>query len=778
MKLTQLRQSQKLRNALPRIMMLLICLQPLLDIISYWQTELEISISLSFAPRAIIFAILFLGGLILSERKRVYYLMVAVIAAFWACHIAVCLQNGMTFSSMIHDTTYFISVLQLPITAVCMITCLKLTGEEGLDALMEGIFYSMAILMLSFVISVVTGTEPHTYPDREVGICGYCFWPNAQSAILSMSAPICIAYVVRKYKEKKLLCFAVIVLSLTVLYLHATRLSYMCLVMAGVGMALTLLITKQPKRYLIAVGLVTALFLGMITLSPMLANRNSVKEVTEKKADVSERLIDLGKLQIENGYSKVLIDANAIEQKTGMQAFALSKPLTQSTFFDVEPLNEEQLEERIEELHKPKKDKDTDKDKKPLTEKELRAQNELLKKYGSYVAYVQTLELVTSSDKLYNFYPFETARVVDLICSATRIYERYTGIEEYTGWQNAGDNWFDVFLNRSKVYGYDGKTIYQDNPWSVCTRAQAAEILSRSLPAKEFPQVVDADSVPGMKKTAPYYDAVLTLYRAGIFLDLDDGESFRPNGKIDRLTYCMWAAATVNPEFRRCDEGYSITLPEKLPQVDAAALDPALKSDAELYPYYNYFINGVVDRFGIRTTAEEYQRTEDINEVADERAWKLHYCYILMDQSTPASRWFGLEADRLLHKGYSFDVENDIHAIFLRFGWVGMILMLAFLLYFAWIILKALLCNFKQVFTLEAGAIGIAIVACLAHAYFTCGVLRRANSLYYFGVLLACAYYLVKLKQYPPLPEDDGKTKRRLFRREKPQKANVGKETT
>lgn len=776
MKHIQPRQSQKLLNILPRIMMLLILLQPLLDIISYWQTELAIPISLSFAPRAIIFAILFFGGLILSERKRVYYIMVAVIAVFWACHIAVCLQNGMTVSSMIHDTTYFISVLQLPITTVCMITCLKLTGEEGFDALFDGIFYSMAILMLSFVISVVTGTEPHTYPDREVGICGYCFWPNAQSAILSMSAPICIAYAVRKYKEKKLLCFAVIALSLTVLYLHATRLSYMCLIMTGVGMVLTMLIAKQPKRYLIAVGLVTAIFVGMITLSPMLANRSSVKKVTEKKADASERLIELGKLQIENGYSKVLIDAGVMEQKTGMQAFALSKPLTQSTFFDMEPLTEEALEEKIEALHKAKKSKAKTTNKQPQTEEELRLQNELVKQYGSYVAYVQTLELVTSSDKLYNFYPLENTRVVDLICSATRIYERYTGTEEYTGWQNAGNTWFDVFLNRSKVYGYDGKTIYQDNPWSICTRAQAAEILSRALPASEYSQVVDADSVPGMEQTAPYYDAVLMLYRAGIFFDLEDGESFRPDDEIDRLTYCLWAAAAVNPEFRRCDEGYSITLPEKLPQFDASALDPALKSDAELFPYYNYFINGVVDRFGIRTTAEEYERTTDIEEVADERAWKLHYCYILMDQSTPASRWFGLEADRLLHKGYSFDVENDIHAIFLRFGWVGMALMLAFLFYFAWVILKALIQNFKQVFTLEAGAIGIAILACLAHAYFTCGVLRRANSLYYFGVLLAGAYYLVKIKQYPPL-EDDGSEKRRLFRRKKAKKADAGKET-
>lgn len=718
-------------------MLLLIVLQPLLDIVSYWQTALAIPVSLSFAPRAIIFAILLLGGLILSERKQVYFIMVGIVAVFWTCHIAVCMKNGMTVSAMIHDTTYFISVLQLPVTTISMITCLKLTGEDGIDALFEGFFYSMLLLMVSFVISTLTGTEPHTYPDRGVGICGYCFWPNAQSAILSMSAPICIAYVIRKHPEKKLLGFVTIALCLGVLYLHATRLSYMCLMLTGAGMVVTMLITKQPKRFWIATGLVTAVFLGLITLSPMLANRTFVKAYTGQKADASERLTELGKLQIRNGYSKVLIDAGAIEQKTGMQAFALSEPLAESSFTDMEP-NTTYLE-----------DQDPDK---PLSEQDIKRieeHNALIEKNTGYVAYVQALELVTSSDKLYNFYPFANTHVVDIICSATRIYERYTGIEEYTGWENAGDTWFDVFLNRSKLYGFDGRMIYQDNPWSICTRAQAAEILYRSLPASEFPQVIDIDRVPGMDTDSPYYEAVLALYRAGIFIDLEEGENFRSQAEIDRMTYAMWASAVVNPQFRNCDEGYTLSVPEKLPTVDPASLDPELVSDATLYPFYNYFIGGVVDRFGIRTTAEEYERSTDINEIIDERAWKLHYNYILMDQSTPSSRWFGLEADRLVHKGYSYDVENDIHAIFLRFGWVGMVLMLAFLLYFAWIILKALIKNFKQVFTLEAGAIGIAILACLAHAYYTCGVLRRANSLYYFGVLLACAYYLVKVKQYP-----------------------------
>lgn len=745
-------RTDRIRRLLPRIMLLLICLQPILDIISYWQTTLEIPVSLSFVPRTLVFAFLFLGGLFLSDNKKVYGIMFGTIAVFWICHVAVCWQNGMTLDSFINDTSYFIGVLQLPITVVSMITCLKFTEEDGFEALLKGFFCSMAILMLSFVVSNLTGTEPHTYADRGVGICGYCFWPNAQSAILSMCAPICVAYILRKKQHNTPLCIAVIVLCLAVLYLHGTRLSYLCMLLTGLGMAIVLLLTKQKRHYIIALFSATAIFAAIFYLSPMFANRSFVEEYTEQKADASERLVALGVQQINNGCSQALIDEGIIEQKTGMQAFALPQPPTQSSFTDMVQVDVEKQIKKMNNIDPTGKNAFALAYAKlcVVRNTELLKYNEQTKaRYQSYVAYVQLLELVTSADKLYNYYPFATIRVVDLLASADRVYEKYTGTQELSGWENAGQNWHDIFIERSKFYGFDGKLIYQNNPWSECSRAQAAEILCRALPASEFQQVRDIDFVPGMEESAPYYDAVLTLYRAGVINDLADGEAFRPDSKINRLSYAAWLAAAVNPEFRICDAAYSLTLPEKLPTVDPATLSDVVRSDATLYPLYNYFMYGSVDRFGIRAVTEQYERSTDPEQIIDERAWKLHYCYMLMDESTPLSRLFGLEADRMVHKGFSYDAENDIHAIYLRFGWVGIVLMCSFLLYFVFIVLQALIKRPKQIFTVEAGAIGLALIAVMAHAYYTCGVLRRANSLYYFGALLAGAYYLVKIKKYP-----------------------------
>ena len=753
---TKLNRSKTVR-LLPKIMLLLICLQPVLDIVSYWQTELNIPISLSFAPRAIVFAFLFLGGLFLSGHKKAYWIMLGAVLAFWGCHLAVCLQNGMTVRGMVNDTTYYISVLQLPVTAISMITCLRLTKEEGFDALLGGFFWSLALLLLSFFISWLTQTEPHTYPDSNQGICGYCFWPNAQSAILSMCAPVSIAYILRKKPEKTFLCIPVIAASLAILYLHGTRLSYLCMLMTGIGMVIVMLIIKQKRRYVITVAVVTAVFAGVFYLSPMFLNRSFVSEYTEQKDTAADKLTRLGEMQIRNGSSKVLLDAGVTEQKTGLQAFALSEYLTQSDFTDMELGT---LEEQLDNLRNPKLEKKNDFQKEYIRVRNAAAmeiaryREQQKEKYTEYVGYVQTLGLVNSADKLYNYYPFADIRVVDILCSATVVYEQYTGTAELTDWQDAGTNWHDVFIERAKRYNYDGRTLYLDNPWTECTRAEAAELIYRMLPVSEYPPVCNVDSVPGMQKDELYYDSVLALCRAGVINDLEDGEDFRPQSNINRLSYAAWLAAAVDPAYRICDDGYTLTLPEKLPTVDPDTLDEALRSDATLFPMYNYFLYGMVDRFGIRTVAEEYERTTDTEEIINERAWKLHYCYILMDQSTPLSRLFGLEADRMLHKGYSYDVENDVHAIYLRFGWVGVALLCAFLAYFVFIVLKALIKKPKQIFTLEAGAIGIALLAVMAHAYYTCGVLRRANSLYYFGVLLACAYYLVKIKEYPQ-PDTD-----------------------
>ena len=52
-----------------------------------------------------------------------------------------------------------------------------------------------------------------------------------------------------------------------------------------------------------------------------------------------------------------------------------------------------------------------------------------------------------------------------------------------------------------------------------------------------------------------------------------------------------------------------------------------------------------------------------------------------------------------------------------------------------------------------AGAIGLALILLLVYSYCTAGVLRRPNASFYLSMVLALAYYLTRIKVYPPKEE-------------------------
>ena len=99
--------------------------------------------------------------------------------------------------------------------------------------------------------------------------------------------------------------------------------------------------------------------------------------------------------------------------------------------------------------------------------------------------------------------------------------------------------------------------------------------------------------------------------------------------------------------------------------------------------------------------------------------------------------------------GEIYDVENDFHGICFLYGWVGLAMMVAFIGYFLYLIIKCLIRDFRKYFTIEAGASGIGLCLCLVYAYFTAGVL-----------LLAVVYYLTQMRSEQPDALPDGEEKR------------------
>lgn len=482
---------------LPRLLCVLCAVQPVLDALSFWQTQL--GIGGTSVLRIVMLALIVLIGFAVSKKKKLYIILFAALGLFWAAHCYTCTKNG--YAGWQEDLANYIRVLQLPLTTVAMISCLRAQADCR-KALYRGLFYAFCIVIALQILAVVTGTEPYTYANKRIGLRGWCFWPNSQSAILTLLAPMAICYVWRRWENRFWAVAAVAVAALAMLYLHGTRLAYLCLFMTAAGLALTVLIKKIPKRYFVLFLVCCLLFACLFPISPMVRNQ-----------------------------------------------------------------------------------------------------------------------------------------------------------------QKVGDN-----------------------------GVRKQEILTSLVEESE-------------QEAAALYD-------------------------VNSKEFCV----------------------------------------ARLELAYRYFLPGLVERFGLEKTAWVFGYSEDAAVVANERTWKLNYCKLLMETSaTRLSRFFGLNVSDMVAAGLAHDCENDLHAMYYLYGYVGLGATVLFFGFFLLLILRSMLKKPKETFTWEAACLGIALIAILAHCYFTCGVLRRSNVLFYVGVILALIFKHIKdIEAQSPRKESrlkniDGK-KKTLFK--------------
>ncbi|MBQ9968464.1 MAG: O-antigen ligase family protein [Oscillospiraceae bacterium] len=183
--------------------------------------------------------------------------------------------------------------------------------------------------------------------------------------------------------------------------------------------------------------------------------------------------------------------------------------------------------------------------------------------------------------------------------------------------------------------------------------------------------------------------------------------------------------------------------PKSYPQTEA---EKALWAEA-LYDTYYYHAYDFVKIFGMERTIEHYDYTSDVAEITAQRPKKLLFGQMLMEASPASAKLFGLELQRFTVGRNNYDVENDLHGIWLLYGWVGLGALLLFIAWFLLRVIAALLRDVKTYFTIDAAGWGIALVCCLMHVYNTAGVLRRPNSSFYFAAVLAAVYHLTKKKE-------------------------------
>ena len=268
-------QNRKLYARLPLLLLIFCILQPLLDVASYAQMTAGLPNTATMIIRLLLLAACFVLGYLASERKRNYYVSVLILGLYLAGHVAACIRSG-SYQNWSEDLADQARTLLLPITALSMISCLR-RNPDCFRALCRGMLINLFLILVVEVLSTVTGTDPHTYEAKAIGVRGWFNWTSAQSANLCMLVTVAVAWCAHSLPDRPWATAAVSLAGFGMLYFFGTRLAFFCIALIGAGLTLFLLLQgKKGFRRAAAVFAAMVLFLVLYPISPMVKNRTAM----------------------------------------------------------------------------------------------------------------------------------------------------------------------------------------------------------------------------------------------------------------------------------------------------------------------------------------------------------------------------------------------------------------------------------------------------------------------------------------------------------------------
>ena len=286
-----------LQRHLPMIVLILCLAQPVMDVLSFWLDRWGLGNTITLILRFCVLVTMVVVGFCISERKRIYVIAAAALLLFTVCHGAVCCVYG--YQDPVSDLTNLVRIYQFPLTVLCFVTFVR-ENPRCVDAVKVGFTGCLGIIILVEILATVTGTDPHTYANKAVGVLGWFMTPSAQSAILTMLVPVAVTFVMERKKFHPGYTAAAGVIGFGVLYMFATRLSYAALVGCAAVLAVSCLILKRLHRVpagkaaviLAAIAVLAILLAGV---SPMQVNTDKVAAVAvQKQADIDSMVAQDG----------------------------------------------------------------------------------------------------------------------------------------------------------------------------------------------------------------------------------------------------------------------------------------------------------------------------------------------------------------------------------------------------------------------------------------------------------------------------------------------------
>ena len=173
----------------------------------------------------------------------------------------------------------------------------------------------------------------------------------------------------------------------------------------------------------------------------------------------------------------------------------------------------------------------------------------------------------------------------------------------------------------------------------------------------------------------------------------------------------------------------------------------------EVFVHYYWKYLGVkpdlIDRFTMDRVLMQYRMSTDVAMLIDARVMERNYADLVFQDSDLPTKLVGFEVSEMGPDGYdgSYDMENDWHAIFYYYGYLGFALYVCFVLYFLLRMGKKLRASgLKSCLTLENFFLLLTLGLIIGLAHFSGATLRRPNVSIWFSLVLALIYYATEIR--------------------------------
>ena len=241
--------------------------------------------------------------------------------------------------------------------------------------------------------------------------------------------------------------------------------------------------------------------------------------------------------------------------------------------------------------------------------------------------------------------------------------------------------------------------------------------------------------------------------------------SARKDAVVVLLILCLFSAA-VYPWTPRCrvTESQAKTARGHQGEIEATLLEQGIditdmspqerfenSTVKAVFEHYYWIYIGVkpdiIDRFGMDRVLMQYRMSTDVAKLIDARVMERNYADMIFQDSDFLTKLVGFEASEVGFDGV-YDLENDWHAIFYFYGYVGFALYMAFVLFFMLRAGKRVQFEFKSSLTLENFALVLTFVLIAGLAHFSGATLRRPNVSVWLSLVLALIYYASEVPEY------------------------------